>query len=54
MDLPAFLLKTIALLQALVSFLTSGVFWSEVTIPSNPVIIPSPQNGAILDLDRFR
>ncbi len=48
-----FLLKTIALLQALISFLTSGVFWSEVTIPSNPVIIPPPPNAAILDLDRF-
>ena len=53
MTLPTFMLKIIAFFQAIISFFTSGIFWTEVTTPSDPVVIPPPENAVVLDLDNF-
>jgi beta-glucanase (GH16 family) len=53
MTLPTFFLKIIAFFQAIISFLTSGVFWTEVTTPSDPVVIPPPEQAVVLNLDNF-
>ncbi len=53
MNLPVSVLRIIAFFQALISFLGSGVFWTEVTYPTEPVIIPPPAKAAVLNLDSF-
>ena len=53
MNLPVFMLRIIAFFQALVSFLTFGIWWTEVTYPTDPIVIPAPENPAQLQLDNF-
>ena len=53
MNLPVFFLKIIAFFQALISFLTAGVWWNEITYPTEPHVIPAPENPVVLNLDDF-
>lgn len=53
MTLPVFALRMISFFQAVISFLMSGVFWSEITFPSAPALIPAPEHPAVLSLEEF-
>lgn len=53
MNLPIFVLKIIAFIQALISFLSYGTWWTEITYPVQPSVIPAPENPSELRLEDF-
>jgi beta-glucanase (GH16 family) len=53
MALPVFMLKYIALVQSVICFLMYGVFWTEVTVPYDPILLPPPEDPVMLDMEKF-